>query len=170
MKGKHMSKQTIGEHIKKARTKAGMTQVEVAARAGFSHSAVYQWETGRCQPTVSSVKQLSTVLDIGEHWLTDAPAASSKSAVKTPPSRALPQRSSKKNAEVNHAIAATWIREHPDIAPLYNNIQSYWKQLKIEISSTDMDEVAVSNIANKLNELTLSHATKLVNLVYQPTT
>lgn len=161
-----MSIETIGDHIKQSRKDAGMTQVELAARAGLSHSSVHNWEVGRNQPTTATLKKLSGVINIGESWITAA-TIKKDPMPKISNSKTTRKRVAKKSV-TSQPAAITWIRQHPDLAPMHNEIQKYWKELRIEVSSTDMDEVAVMKIVSTLNELTLNHANKLINVVYGP--
>lgn len=59
---------TTGERIREARERAGLTQVDLAERAGMSKSQLYQIETdwrGRV-PTVATVQRIAAAL--GEPW------------------------------------------------------------------------------------------------------
>ncbi len=45
--------------IRLARSKAGMTQTELASRAGVSQQVVSEYETGRKEPTLPSLRRLA---------------------------------------------------------------------------------------------------------------
>jgi transcriptional regulator with XRE-family HTH domain len=47
-----------GDLLRLARAKSGLTQSELAARAGVAQSLVSAYETGRRQPTVPALKRL----------------------------------------------------------------------------------------------------------------
>lgn len=55
---------TIGERIRAARKKAGLTQNELAEKLGISPTGVGQWETGRRTPKIESIKKIASVLEI----------------------------------------------------------------------------------------------------------
>lgn len=44
--------------IREARKRAGLTQAELAARAGTTQSAIARWESGAVSPSVESLDQL----------------------------------------------------------------------------------------------------------------
>jgi hypothetical protein len=49
---------TIGLLISKARTSAGLTQVELATRAGTSQAAIARYESDRVSPSVSTLERV----------------------------------------------------------------------------------------------------------------
>lgn len=54
----------IGKFICEERTRAGLTQKELAEKIGVTDKAVSRWETGRGFPDVSLLKPLSIVLNV----------------------------------------------------------------------------------------------------------
>jgi putative transcriptional regulator len=48
--------------IKEFRIKAGLTQVELAAKLGVEQAAVSQWETGKTMPSAAILLKLSEEL------------------------------------------------------------------------------------------------------------
>lgn len=47
-----------GDLIREARKRAGLTQAELAARAGTTQSGVARWESGRTSPSLDDVRRL----------------------------------------------------------------------------------------------------------------
>lgn len=47
-----------GDLIREARRRAGLTQRELAARAGTTQSAIARWEAGRSAPSFDNVRRL----------------------------------------------------------------------------------------------------------------
>ncbi|MDX6284681.1 MAG: hypothetical protein QOG53_166 [Frankiales bacterium] len=47
-----------GDLIKEARRRAGLTQAELAARAGTTQSAIARWEAGAVSPSFDTVRRL----------------------------------------------------------------------------------------------------------------
>lgn len=45
--------------IREARLRAGLTQAELAERAGTTQSAVARWETGRARPSLETLARLA---------------------------------------------------------------------------------------------------------------
>lgn len=58
-----MTKEEIGQIIKKARLKAGFTQTEVAAKLGRPQQTIANWEVGRSQPDANTLFELFQTLD-----------------------------------------------------------------------------------------------------------
>lgn len=54
----------IGKKLKDARTNSGLTQENVAERAGVSRQTVSNWENGRSYPDIVSVIKLSDIYSI----------------------------------------------------------------------------------------------------------
>ena len=50
-----------GELIREARRRAGLTQSELAGRAGTTQSAVSRWERGRAEPGLDTLRRLAEV-------------------------------------------------------------------------------------------------------------
>ncbi len=55
---------SIGENIKKARLKAGLTQKQLGERIGITAQSVAQWETGRREPKLQSLERIADALHI----------------------------------------------------------------------------------------------------------
>lgn len=48
--------------IKALRTRAGLTQEKLAALVGVNQTAISQWETERCSPSVPTLVKLAAAL------------------------------------------------------------------------------------------------------------
>ena len=57
------------DRLKLARKRAGMTQKEVAVRAGITESTYCGYETGKRQPDALRIKQLARILDVTGDYL-----------------------------------------------------------------------------------------------------
>ena len=55
---------TVGERIREAREKLGLSQVVLAKRVGVSRGAIWQWETNRTQIRAAKVPKLAAVLGL----------------------------------------------------------------------------------------------------------
>ena len=64
-----VSGMSIGDRIKDARKKAGISQAELARLVGRSQSAVAEWETGGTEPRRNIVEKIAAVLDVSPLWL-----------------------------------------------------------------------------------------------------
>lgn len=53
----------IGENIRRARQKNGLTQYELAEKLGVSDRAVSRWETGAASPDVGALVRLALILE-----------------------------------------------------------------------------------------------------------
>lgn len=60
----------IGERIKDARLRAGMTQAALGRRCGVSRAAIAQWENGTTQPSLAHLRRASDALGVWVSWLT----------------------------------------------------------------------------------------------------
>ncbi len=54
----------IGENLKKARFRAGMTQAELAEKAGTTQTTVARIERDAVQPEVTTVRRLAAAMDV----------------------------------------------------------------------------------------------------------
>ena len=54
----------IGPNIRTLRTRAGMTQEQLAGQLGVTYQAVSRWETGANTPDISLLPALATVFDV----------------------------------------------------------------------------------------------------------
>ena len=59
----------ICENVRTLRAIAGMTQDDFARIADVSRSAVSQWEGGRAEPRMGSIKRLSDYFHIPKAWI-----------------------------------------------------------------------------------------------------
>jgi transcriptional regulator with XRE-family HTH domain len=48
--------------IKNARVEAGLTQVQLAEKAGCSQQEIQRWESGRISPTAKTLKKLAEAI------------------------------------------------------------------------------------------------------------
>ncbi len=55
----------IGPRLRRLRTRLGLSQREVARRAGVSNATISMIEADRVSPSVSSLRQVLTALDVG---------------------------------------------------------------------------------------------------------
>ncbi len=63
---------TIGEKIKEARKKAGLSQEQFAEKMNVSRSAVAKWETDKGIPDIGNLKVMSKLLNVSiDHLLDD---------------------------------------------------------------------------------------------------
>lgn len=61
---------TTGERIKQARTRAGMTQKELADKIGVKFSAIHKYETGMVVNLKrETIAALAAALDVSPAWL-----------------------------------------------------------------------------------------------------
>lgn len=54
----------IGDNIEKYRTKAGLTQAELAEKVGYDRTTITRWEQGTREPFASQVKAIAKVLNV----------------------------------------------------------------------------------------------------------
>jgi transcriptional regulator with XRE-family HTH domain len=54
----------IGENLKRARFKAGLTQQELADKAGTTQTTVARIETDTVEPEIRTIRKLAAALDI----------------------------------------------------------------------------------------------------------
>jgi transcriptional regulator with XRE-family HTH domain len=60
----------IGDRIRAARERTGLTQAALALKVGVTRSAVAQWETGRAGQVGAHLAQIAAVLGVGiEHLM-----------------------------------------------------------------------------------------------------
>lgn len=65
-------------NLKEARSKAGLTQQDIADKLKVDRSSVAKWESGEAMPRVDKLKQLSEILGCTIDELLSAPIARSK--------------------------------------------------------------------------------------------
>lgn len=62
---------TVGEKIKSARKKAGLTQKQLGERLGITFQSVAQWETGKRIPKIETLQKIADALCIDVHYFTE---------------------------------------------------------------------------------------------------
>lgn len=68
---------TLGEKLKAARKKAGLSQDELAKKLSVSRQAITKWENNKGIPDVENLKALSALFDVSvDYLLSDADALS----------------------------------------------------------------------------------------------
>lgn len=60
---------TLGQRIAAARTKAGLTQVELANKLSVSRQAITKWENDRGIPDIENLKALATLFGVSLDYL-----------------------------------------------------------------------------------------------------
>lgn len=60
---------TFGERLKQAREGAGLTQAGLGAQIGKPKQNVWDWETGRAQPSLDTITKLAEALNVSAGWL-----------------------------------------------------------------------------------------------------
>jgi len=73
-------KQVAGDLIRLARAKAGLTQDEMAERAGVAQSLISAYENGRRQPTVPTLLRLLEAAGFDLRMRLEVPDAQSRAA------------------------------------------------------------------------------------------
>jgi transcriptional regulator with XRE-family HTH domain len=77
----HLNGMTIGDRIRAARTKAGLTQRALAARLGIDKSAVAYWESSgnaRSAPKITKLVEVARVLGVRPSELLGEPTQADK--------------------------------------------------------------------------------------------
>ena len=74
-----MEQKKIGSFIAACRKQHGMTQVQFAEKLGVTNKAVSKWETGKCMPDYSIIKNLCDELEITVAELFDGETSGEKS-------------------------------------------------------------------------------------------
>ena len=54
----------VGKNIKKLRSTKGLTQEELAAKLNVTRQALSSWETGRTEPDIDTLEQISRTLEV----------------------------------------------------------------------------------------------------------
>ena len=62
---------TLGEKIREARRKCGLSQEQLAERLSVSRSAIAKWETDKGLPDVGNLKLLARLLNVSVDYLLD---------------------------------------------------------------------------------------------------
>ena len=74
-----MNQLTIGKFIALKRKQKNMTQEQLAEKLGLSNKTISKWETGKCMPDYSVVKNLCEELEITVAELIDGEISEEKS-------------------------------------------------------------------------------------------
>ena len=59
----------IGDRIREARTKLGLTQAQLGLQVGVSSQTVWAWESGRVKPTHEHLEELAFRCQVSTAWL-----------------------------------------------------------------------------------------------------
>ena len=59
----------IGDRIKEARNKLGLTQAQLAHQVGVSSQTVWSWEAGRVKPTYEHLEELAFRCEVSTAWI-----------------------------------------------------------------------------------------------------
>ena len=62
---------SIGENIREARGRKGLTQKQLGERCGMADSAIRRYESDRGNPTIETVKRIAKALEIDPFSLMD---------------------------------------------------------------------------------------------------
>ena len=68
----------LGERLKAARKKAGLTQKQVSSAIGVTESTYCGYETGKRQPDATRIKQIASALGISGDYLLDIKTSSNE--------------------------------------------------------------------------------------------
>lgn len=77
--GIEMNQLVIGKYISLKRKQKNMTQEQLAEKLGVSNKTISKWETGKCMPDYSIVKNLCDELEITVAELFDGETSGEKS-------------------------------------------------------------------------------------------
>ena len=116
----------FGVRLKKLRKKAGLTQEELAEKAGVSNITISQWENGIYAPTMTRIKALAQALNVPESDLLNDPPPNSGEWVIT-----LKVNNKLEKEEINligNVQPVTSIQATPDGCAV--TIQAGWDMLK----------------------------------------
>ncbi len=91
-----MAGKPFGERLKELRETAGLTQVELAARAGMHQFGVAKLEQGIREPTWASVQALARALGVSCSAFEDADGGEAEAAERAPPKPPPPERPKKR--------------------------------------------------------------------------
>ena len=59
----------IGDRIREARQKLGLTQAELARQVGVTSQTVWSWEAGRVKPTHEHLEELAFRCQVSTAWI-----------------------------------------------------------------------------------------------------
>ncbi len=107
-----MTKQPVGERLRAARQRKGLSLRELASRVGVSASLLSQVENGKSQASVRTLHALVTALDISLDQLFDSPggAGARSSGTGQGPDEQGPVRSEGDRPIIEMASGVTWER------------------------------------------------------------
>ena len=74
-----MNQQIIGKFISQKRKEKNLTQEQLAEKLGVSNKTISKWETGKCMPDYSVIKNLCEELEITVAELMDGESSEEKS-------------------------------------------------------------------------------------------
>lgn len=74
-----MNQQIIGKFISQKRKEKNLTQEQLAEKLGVSNKTISKWETGKCMPDYSVIKNLCEELEITVAELMDGESSEGKS-------------------------------------------------------------------------------------------
>ena len=75
---------TLGEKIREARRKCGLSQEQLAEKMSVSRSAIAKWETDKGLPDVGNLKMLARLLSVSVDRLLDESEAVDESVIREP--------------------------------------------------------------------------------------
>ena len=59
----------VGDRIREARTKLGLTQAQLARQVGVSSQTVWSWEAGRVRPKHEHLEELAFRCEVSTAWI-----------------------------------------------------------------------------------------------------
>ena len=75
---------TLGEKIREARRKCGLSQEQLAEKMAVSRSAIAKWETDKGLPDVGNLKILARLLNVSVDYLLDEAEAADELVIREP--------------------------------------------------------------------------------------
>lgn len=75
---------TLGEKIREARRKCGLSQEQLAEKMSVSRSAIAKWETDKGLPDVGNLKMLARLLSVSVDRLLDETQAADEPVIREP--------------------------------------------------------------------------------------
>lgn len=75
---------TLGEKIRNARRRCGLSQEQLAEKMSVSRSAIAKWETDKGLPDVGNLKILARMLRVSVDWLLDEMEEVAESVIREP--------------------------------------------------------------------------------------
>jgi transcriptional regulator with XRE-family HTH domain len=106
---------TLGEKLKAARKKAGLSQDELAQKVCVSRQAITKWENNKGVPDIANLKALATLFDVSiDYLLSDAPGFSAQ-IIREPIDIGHYKKSGKERGKFDAAVRATY----PNAAVIY---------------------------------------------------